>query len=233
MTRKKSNVKALALAVTCAILAGGGIGLKPVYAVQALYKENYKGYITADATGATGGADATKWKLTVIDSGLKIGEIDLGLTKKGAITAGSLTLGTDYDVKQNIEDAKAKINTVEGNLTTNQNNLSTLEGRVGVHDTKINALETKTQGITRGTDGDSTTVDGVNFKNGAVAADGVAAKNITANNFVTVGDTTNGYVHITNAGIAVSGRLYSSLDPTATDLKSVSVEEMANTRDNT
>lgn len=32
MTRKKSNVKALALAVTCAILAGGGIGLKPVYA---------------------------------------------------------------------------------------------------------------------------------------------------------------------------------------------------------
>ena len=28
MTRKKSNVKALALAVTCAILAGGGIGLE-------------------------------------------------------------------------------------------------------------------------------------------------------------------------------------------------------------
>lgn len=39
MTRKKSNVKALALAVTCAILAGGGIGLKPVYAAEALYKE--------------------------------------------------------------------------------------------------------------------------------------------------------------------------------------------------
>ncbi|WP_419578184.1 hypothetical protein, partial [Phascolarctobacterium succinatutens] len=33
MTRKKSNVKALALAVTCAILAGGGIGLEPVYAM--------------------------------------------------------------------------------------------------------------------------------------------------------------------------------------------------------
>lgn len=32
MTRKKSNVKALALAVTCAILAGGGVGLTPVYA---------------------------------------------------------------------------------------------------------------------------------------------------------------------------------------------------------
>lgn len=39
MTRKKSNVKALALAVTCAILAGGGIGLEPVYAAEALYQE--------------------------------------------------------------------------------------------------------------------------------------------------------------------------------------------------
>lgn len=34
MTRKKSNVKALALAVTCAILTGGGIGLEPVYAAD-------------------------------------------------------------------------------------------------------------------------------------------------------------------------------------------------------
>ena len=34
MTRKNSNVKALALAVTCAILAGGGIGLEPVYAAD-------------------------------------------------------------------------------------------------------------------------------------------------------------------------------------------------------
>ena len=37
MTRKKSNVKALALAVTCAILAGGGIGLEPVYAADVTY----------------------------------------------------------------------------------------------------------------------------------------------------------------------------------------------------
>lgn len=316
MTRKKSNVKALALAVTCAILAGGGIGLEPVYAVDVLYKETSGNVTTAakngetdntiineltvggvkigsetDFTGISISGSSTNNHVTISDNGMVASGgvfaniIDSGLNARmsdgkvvaknglyigytcadvtqatydnskfavngengsfkaangkftvsdgGAITADSLTLGTDYDVKQNIEDAKAKINTVEGNLTTNQNNLSTLEGRVGVHDTKINALETKTQGITRGTDGDSTTVDGVNFKNGAVAADGVAAKNITANNFVTVGDTTNGYVHITNAGIAVSGRLYSSLNPTATDLKSVSVEEMANTRDNT
>lgn len=37
MTRKKSNVKALALAVTCAILTGGGIGLEPVYAADVTY----------------------------------------------------------------------------------------------------------------------------------------------------------------------------------------------------
>ena len=37
MTRKKSNVKALVLAVTCAILAGGGIGLEPVYAADVTY----------------------------------------------------------------------------------------------------------------------------------------------------------------------------------------------------
>lgn len=40
MTRKKSNVKALALAVTCAILAGGGIGLEPVYAGDVAYDTN-------------------------------------------------------------------------------------------------------------------------------------------------------------------------------------------------
>lgn len=49
MTRKKSNVKALALAVTCAILAGGGIGLEPVYAANVLYKEA-GGNVTATGT---------------------------------------------------------------------------------------------------------------------------------------------------------------------------------------
>lgn len=79
----------------------------------------------------------------------------------GAITADSLTLGNGYNVQQNIEGAKARITTVE-------NNLNTLTGRVDGHDTNIDELQKKTQGITRGTD-DSTTVDGVNFKEGAVS----------------------------------------------------------------
>lgn len=311
MTRKKSNVKALALAVTCAILAGGGIGLEPVYAADALtlYKEN-SGNVTTSAQ--SGGADNTAInELTV--GGVKIGSetdftgimvgdsssseyvmitktdvhatnsliaptITTGLARmeqgniiaknslrigyeydnttktyknikfavdgsngsfkaaggafnvsdSGAITADSLTLTGSYDVKQNIEEAKGRINTVENDLNTNKVDLTALQGRVNGHDTEINTLKTKTEGITRETD-DSTTVDGVNFKNSAVAADGVAANKITANNFVTVGDTTN-YVHMTKEGIAVSGRLYSSLE---TGAASVSVAEMASTRDNT
>lgn len=86
----------------------------------------------------------------------------------GAITADSLTLADSYDVKQNIEDAKGKITTVEGELNTNKANLTALQGRVDDHDTEIGALKTKTQGITR-VEGNSTTVEGVNFKDGAVS----------------------------------------------------------------
>ena len=275
MTRKKSNVKALALAVTCAILAGGGIGLKPVYAVEALYKENSKGYITADATGATGNiVDATKWKLTVIDSELKIGDIDLGLTKKGAITAESLTLADNYNVKTNIEDAKRritvaedKITTVEGNLSTNQANLTALQGRVDGHDTDINALKTKTQDIKYEKNG-STTVDGVNFNGGAVI--GVTSINNTHVGGVTLSDGTieaasgkfkvynNGAIEAaggvfkvgssgiinalgiqthSNGSITLNDKLFlNAADASLQDMvagKAVSVEEMANTRDNT
>lgn len=151
------------------------------------------------------------------------------VSDNGAITANSLMLADNYNVKQNIEDAKGRITTVEGDLNTNKTDLTTLKGRVDGHDTDINALKTTTQGITR-VEGNSTTVEGVNFKDGAVVAAGVAANKITANEFLTVGDKDNGYVHMTKEGIAVSGRLYSSLE---TDAASVSVAEMASTRDNT
>lgn len=151
------------------------------------------------------------------------------VSDNGAITANSLMLADNYNVKQNIEDAKGRITTVEGDLNTNKTDLTTLKGRVDGHDTDINALKTTTQGITR-VEGNSTTVEGVNFKDGAVVAAGVAANKITANEFLTVGDKDNGYVHMTKEGIAVSGRLYSSLE---TDAASVSVAEMASTRDST
>lgn len=72
MTRKKSNVKALALAVTCAILAGGGIGLEPVYAAEALYKEASGNVTTATKNGETDNTIINE--LTV--GGVKIGSED-------------------------------------------------------------------------------------------------------------------------------------------------------------
>ena len=226
MTRKKSNVKALALAVTCAILAGGGIGLGPVYAADVTYnttshklqqgtsltdidtltvgnvtihgiKENEKPYgitigddtdakhqvmISNHDISATGSVHAStvftgfsrmEGGKLFAQSGLYIGTTNLNdpkyensrfavngddgsfkaasgkfnVSDSGAITAESLMLADNYNVKDKIE----------------ANKKSTEDNKAA-----IGTLETKTQGITRGTD-DSTTVDGVNFKNGAVS----------------------------------------------------------------
>ena len=75
MTRKKSNVKALALAVTCAVLAGGGIGLKPVYAADVTLNLN-NGAITAGSVIGT--INGTVGGTAIAD---------------GTITDGSLTNG--------------------------------------------------------------------------------------------------------------------------------------------
>lgn len=284
MTRKKSNVKALALAVTCAILAGGGIGLEPVYAEDVLYKEAGGNVTTANKssetdntvineltvggvkigsedsfTGISIGSNSTSNHVIISDNdilasgavhasvifsgldarmeggklvaknGLYIGATDIAnptnenskfyvsgengnvvsrgivyakglnvaagrftvdssdgsfkaangkfnVSNSGAITADSLTLSTDYNVKQNIEAAKDRITAVEGDLNTNKADLIALQGRVNGHDTDINTLKTKTEGITR-VDGNSTTVDGVNFNGGAVS--GVTSINNT------------------------------------------------------
>lgn len=284
MTRKKSNVKALVLAVTCAILAGGGIGLEPVYAADVLYKEAGGNVTTANKssetdntvineltvggvkigsedsfTGISIGSNSTSNHVIISDNdilasgavhasvissgldarmeggklvakkGLYIGATDIAnptnenskfyvsgengnvvsrgivyakglnvaagrftvdssdgsfkaangkfnVSNSGAITADSLTLSTDYNVKQNIEAAKDRITAVEGDLNTNKADLIALQGRVNGHDTDINTLKTKTEGITR-VDGNSTTVDGVNFNGGAVS--GVTSINNT------------------------------------------------------
>lgn len=74
MTRKKSNVKALALAVTCAILAGGGIGLEPVYAADVTYdvgsnqlKNGTTAIDTLTVGGVTIGGSGTDYGITIGD----------------------------------------------------------------------------------------------------------------------------------------------------------------------
>lgn len=232
---------------------GGGIGLEPVYAA-AVTLSLTNGAITAGSViGTING--------TVGGTAIADGTITDGSLTNGKFS-GTVTLTGD-DIKTAIEGvdiSKAKVGSdaTSGTIESLVKNVETNKTHIGTLQTTTEKLTNNTQKITYDkTTG--TTVDGVNFKdgavsgvksingdiefdkagtntkvwvNGAVAADGVAANNITANNFVTVGDTTN-YVHMTNAGIAVSGRLYSSSDPNAADLKSVSVAEMANTRDNT
>ena len=144
MTRKKSNVKALALAVTCAILAGGGIGLEPVYA--------------ADVTlSLTNGA---------ITAGSVIGTINGTVGGKaiadGTITDGSLTNGkfsgtvtlTGDDIKTAIESvdiSKAKVGsdatsgTIESlvkNVGDNSNAIQAVNGQVTNLDSKVEAYNT-------------------------------------------------------------------------------------------
>lgn len=95
MTRKKSNVKALALAVTCAILAGGGIGLEPVYAADVLYKEAGGNVTTAAKNGETGNTIINE--LTV--GGVKIGSETgfTGISISGSSTSNHVTI-SDNDM---------------------------------------------------------------------------------------------------------------------------------------
>lgn len=190
MTRKKSNVKALALAVTCAILAGGYSGLNSVYAAagDVIYDSTGKGlkyevsstskeeikqleingvHIGTNTTGSTPTAEAGRIeaKNIKVSSYLRVGtqltvpkivglssiKSSTGVDVNGvkfasgaAITATSLKLGPDYDVKEKIEKNKSDIGTINGDIQTIKNNNSTLESRVGTNETDIGNLKTKT-----------------------------------------------------------------------------------------
>ena len=125
MTRKKSNVKALALAVTCAILAGGGIGLEPVYAADVTYDV---------------GSNQLKNGTTAIDT-LTVGGVTIG--GSSAITADSLALtGTDgtTNVGAAIKDNANNIQAVNGQLTNIKNDVNSLQTTTGQLQTKVGEL---------------------------------------------------------------------------------------------
>lgn len=116
MTRKKSNVKALALAVTCAILTGGGIGLEPVYAADVLTYDTSEHQLKNGATA--------------IDT-LTVGGVTIG--GGGAITADSLAL-TGTDGTTNVGAA----------ITANANNIKAVDGQVTSIKTDVTSLQTTT-----------------------------------------------------------------------------------------
>lgn len=144
MTRKKSNVKALALAVTCAILAGGGIGLNPVYAEDVNLTLSggtiTAGNVSGTITGKVDGSDITDGTIT-------------GGNLSGGNFTGTVTLTGD-DIKTAIEGvdiSKAKVGsdatsgTIESlvkNVGDNSNAIQAVNGQVTNLDSKVEAYNT-------------------------------------------------------------------------------------------
>ena len=175
MTRKKSNVKALALAVTCAILAGGGIGLEPVYAADATLNVT-NGSITAGSVSGT------------ING--KVGSTDI---TDGTITGGSLSGGTfTGTVTLTGDNIKTAIDGVD---------ISNAKVSVGTNSFTIGNLATNTQKISYAA-ATGTTVDGVVLNNkGISAADGNFTVNGTNAETVVKGD--NGKTTITGGSVSI------------------------------
>lgn len=100
MTRKKSNVKALALAVTCAILAGGGIGLEPVYAADVTYdaslnqlKNGTTAIDTLTVGGVTIGGSGTGYEITIGDVNKHVMISDHDISATGSVHASIISSG--------------------------------------------------------------------------------------------------------------------------------------------
>lgn len=196
MTRKKSNVKALALAVTCAILAGGGIGLEPVYAVETTLTLS-GGTITAG--GVSGNIDGTVGSVAITN-----GKITDGTITSGTFT-GTVKL-TDSDIKtviNGVDISKAKVGPATDSLT-----IGGLAAAVGTNKDDIVALQTTTGALTSNTQKISynattgTTVDGVVLNNkGISAADGNFTVNGTNAETVVKGD--NGKTTITGGSVSI------------------------------
>ena len=100
MTRKKSNVKALALAVTCAILAGGGIGLEPVYAADVTYdassnqlKNGTTAIDTLTVGGVTIGGSGTDYGITIGDVNKHVMISDHDISASGSVHASIISSG--------------------------------------------------------------------------------------------------------------------------------------------
>lgn len=206
MTRKKSNVKALALAVTCAILAGGSIGLEPVYAETPIYHDVVK-YDSAnrtldyefDAGAGTGTAAIQK---------INFGNIVLdGSSGAGTITATSLKLNGIGDVKTAIEGKAA-----QADVENNKNNIANLQTKT----TKISynaTTGTTVEGAITAT-GNITANGGLSAANGrfTVKASGETVFNdetdLNKTTTIKAGETVvkgaNGKVTINNSGINIA-----------------------------
>ena len=163
MTRKKSNVKALALAVTCAILAGGYSGLNPVYA-ETPVTITPAGTISTDGSG---GYTFTGTEITI--SGSDIAGALSGIDISTAYVGGTRTLAalnSDVDTNSNaIQNNKTSItantNAITANTTAIANKAE--QAALDVATGRITTLEGKTTNISYDASSNTTTVNGIKF----------------------------------------------------------------------
>ena len=134
MTRKKSNVKALALAVTCAILAGGYSGLNPVYAADKLYKNGSNVTTTTTTTTTTEITELEVGGVTIGGSGNISGAsitLSGASTFNGATTfSGTATFGGQSTfnagiLANTISEATTGSGVTVGGVTFKNNNINT------------------------------------------------------------------------------------------------------------
>ena len=144
MTRKKSNVKALALAVTCAILAGGGIGLEPVYAADVTLDLN-NGAITA---GSVSGSISGNVDGVAITNGTISGGSINGGTFTGSVTLTGENIKTviaGVDISQAKVGSGTESDTIESlvkNVGTNSAAIQDVNVRVTNLDSKVETYNT-------------------------------------------------------------------------------------------
>ena len=191
MTRKKSNVKALALAVTCAILAGGYSGLSPVYAADVTVNG---GTITVPA-GDWNSAEEKSY--TVSGASISASSIVGALTDQEihskTITANSavfngLAIGTEASGTYVAMTGGAI--TATGNITAGQftvNGQSITADKIKGYDTAVtdvDALKTKIKKISYDDTLNTTKIDSNVSINGGVGA----TNYVKAGSFVQAGD---------------------------------------------
>ena len=173
MTRKKSNVKALAFAVTCAILAGGYSGLNPVYA-ETPVKITPAGTISGDTTsgytfagteitisgstiaGALDGIDISK---SYVDGTKTLKTLNEDVATNSAATQANATSITNNTNKINNVDSKyeAITNNIKTEMSTQVSTIntkidtkldtSTFGAYTASNDAAVNELKNKTQNI--------------------------------------------------------------------------------------
>ena len=164
MTRKKSNVKALALAVTCAILAGGYSGLNPVYAAGDYgdYTVKYDAtntsldYVTKNSAGGYNTVGIYKIKLNniVLDSSIGAspsitvgsyfsidgsnGSISAANNKFTVSGAGAITASSlELTGTNPVPDVGKAINNNTNNIATNKAGIHSLDGKIDNVNTNI------------------------------------------------------------------------------------------------